>query len=162
MPDSFDLVYSSGLIEHFDDTAAVVAEHIRLLKPGGKLVLAVPNLEGVQGRVFAKLARPLWNAHHVFSPNELAETLSALGLREIQSGYLGSFHLHIGYDPRWSAFSAWPRWLWFLTHACVRVGNGLISLAFCVSPWKPHTRLLSPQFFATGSKPGTWQAEPKR
>src|ERR1039458_3992616 len=28
-PESFDLVYSSGLIEHFDDTATVVAEHLR-------------------------------------------------------------------------------------------------------------------------------------
>lgn len=151
-PDSFDLVYSSGLIEHFDDTAAVVAEHLRLLKPGGKLVLVVPNLQGVQGRVFAKLAPSLWGAHCVFSPSDLAETLSALGLREIQSGYLGSFHLHVGYDPRWSAFSTWPRWLWFLVHLLVRVGSGLISLAFRLSPWKPHSRTFSPSFFAVGIK----------
>ena len=154
-PNSFDLVYSSGLIEHFDNTAAVVDEHLRLLKPGGKLVLVVPNLEGFQGQVFAKLAPSLWNAHHVFSPSELAETLSALGLREIRSGYLGSFHFQIGYDPRWSAFSTWPRWLWFLMHASVRLVNGLISLAFRLSPWKPHSRALSPSFFAIGTKIGT-------
>ncbi len=149
---SFDLVFSSGLIEHFDDTSAVVAEHLRVLKPGGKLVLIVPNLEGVQGRIFAKLAPSLWKAHRVFNPKELATTLAALGLQEIQSGYLGSFHLHIGYDPRWSAFSTWPRWLWFFTHAAVRIGNGLISLAFRISPWKPHSRVLSPSFFAMGTK----------
>ena len=152
-PDAFDLVYSSGLIEHFDNTAAVVAEHLRLLKPGGKLVLVVPNLEGIQGRIFARLAPPLWQAHRVFSPSDLAATLSALGLREIQSGYLGSFHIHVGYDPRWSAFSRWPHWLWFLTHASTRLGSGLISLAFRLSPWKPHTRAWSPAFFAVGAKP---------
>jgi SAM-dependent methyltransferase len=150
--DSFDLVFSSGLIEHFDDTASVVAKHLRLLKPGGRLVLVVPNLEGAQGRVFAKLAPALWSAHRVFSPKELAKTLSALGLRDIQSGYLGSFHLHIGFDPRWSAFSAWPRWLWFLAHSSARVANGLVSLAFRLSPWKPHSRAFSPSFFAVGIK----------
>jgi len=152
-PESFDLVYSQGLIEHFDDTAVVIAEHLRLIKPGGKLVLVVPNLEGVQGRIFARLAPPLWQVHRVFSPRDLAETLSRLGLREIRSGYLGSFHLHVGYDPRWSALQTWPRWLWFLAHASVRIGSGLISFAFRVSPWKPHTRALSPAFFAAGIKP---------
>jgi SAM-dependent methyltransferase len=152
-PESFDLVYSSGLIEHFDDTAAVVAEHVRLLKPGGKLVLVVPNLQGVQGRVWARLAPPLWQAHHVFGPGDLVKTLSRLGLEEIRSGYLGSFYLQLGYDPHWTALSNWPRWLWFLSHISVRLGSGLISLAFRVSPWKPHTRALSPAFFAVGAKP---------
>jgi SAM-dependent methyltransferase len=151
--DAFDVVYSSGLIEHFDDTAAVVAEHVRLLKPGGVLVLMVPNLEGLQGKVFEKLAPPLWHAHRVFGPPQLAATLSDLGLKDVRTGYLGSFHLHIGYDPRWAFFKAWPRWLWFLAHASVRIGNGLISLAFRLSPWKPHTRTFSPSFFAVGVKP---------
>lgn len=152
-PESFDLVYSNGLIEHFDDTAAVVAEHLRLIKPGGKLVLAVPNLEGVQGRIFAKLAPPLWQLHRTFSARELAETLSGLGLQEIRSGHLGSFQIYLGYDPRWSALRNWPRWLWFLAHVSVRLGSGLISLAFRVSPWKPHTRAWSPAIFAAGTKP---------
>jgi SAM-dependent methyltransferase len=152
-PESFDLVYSQGLIEHFDDSAPVIIEHLRLMKPGGKLVLVVPNLEGVQGRIFARLAPPLWQVHRVFSPTELVETLSRLGLEEIRSGYLGSFNLLVGYDPRWSAFRTWPRWLWFLTHASVRLGSGLISLGFRLSPWKPHTRAWSPAFFATATKP---------
>lgn len=151
-PESFELVYSQGLIEHFDDTAAVITEHLRLVKPAGKLVLVVPNLQGLQGRIFAKLAPPLWKAHHVFSPTDLANTLSQLGLQEIRSGYLGSFNILVGYDARWSAFRTWPRWLWFLTHASVRVGSGLISLAFRLSPWRPHTRALSPAFFAIGTK----------
>ena len=152
-PESFDLVFSSGLIEHFDDTAAAIVQHVRLIKPGGKVVLIVPNFEGVQGRIFAKLAPPLWQIHRIFGPNELAEAISGLGLQDICRGYLGSFYIHIGYDSQWTAFSAWPRWLWFLTYVAVRVGNGLISLAFRLSPWKPHTRWFSPAFFAVGTKP---------
>jgi len=48
-PESFDLVYSAGLVEHFDDTRAAVKEHFRLTKPGGRLVIIVPNFQGARG-----------------------------------------------------------------------------------------------------------------
>jgi S-adenosylmethionine decarboxylase len=40
---SFDAIYSMGTIEHFAETEATVVEMARLLKPGGRLVLGVPN-----------------------------------------------------------------------------------------------------------------------
>ena len=40
---SFDAIYSMGTIEHFDETEAAVVELARLLKPGGRLILGVPN-----------------------------------------------------------------------------------------------------------------------
>lgn len=41
--DSFDIVYSSNVLEHVGDPAAVLAESIRVLKPGGVLCCVVPN-----------------------------------------------------------------------------------------------------------------------
>ena len=43
---SFDFVYSQGLIEHFppDTSERLVAEHVRVLRPGGLLALSVPNV----------------------------------------------------------------------------------------------------------------------
>lgn len=41
---SFDLVYSMGTVEHFQDTAGAVAEIFRVLRPGGRVILGVPNL----------------------------------------------------------------------------------------------------------------------
>jgi SAM-dependent methyltransferase len=40
---SFDAVYSMGTIEHFDETEQAVREMARVLKPGGRAIIGVPN-----------------------------------------------------------------------------------------------------------------------
>jgi len=40
---SFDAVYSMGTIEHFDETEQAVREIVRVLKPGGRAIVGVPN-----------------------------------------------------------------------------------------------------------------------
>jgi SAM-dependent methyltransferase len=44
---AFDLVFSCGLIEHFEDPVPMVAAHVRLLAPGGTALIAVPNYSGM-------------------------------------------------------------------------------------------------------------------
>ena len=151
--ESFDLVYSSGLIEHFEDTVAVVREHLRLVKRGGRLVLIVPNLLGLQGKLIDRLAPALWKIHKFLGPADLASVLESLGLGEIRAGYLGSFFLHVGSNAEWSRLQDWPRWLRLGLRECVRACNGLIALLFRLSPFRPHTRTFSPACFAIGVKP---------
>ena len=52
-PGRFDLVYSVGVIEHFDDPRAIVRQHARFLKPGGVAVITIPHY----GRVYGRLQR---------------------------------------------------------------------------------------------------------
>lgn len=40
---SFDAIYSMGTIEHFADTEGAIAEMTRVLKPGGRAIIGVPN-----------------------------------------------------------------------------------------------------------------------
>lgn len=40
---SFDAIYSMGTIEHFDETQAAIVEMARVLKPGGRAIIGVPN-----------------------------------------------------------------------------------------------------------------------
>lgn len=49
--ESFDVVYSLGVIEHFDDPAPLVRCHVDLLAPGGVAVIAIPNYGGLYGRL---------------------------------------------------------------------------------------------------------------
>jgi len=41
---SYDLVYSLGVIEHFKETKLAVQEHVRVLKKGGYLLITTPKL----------------------------------------------------------------------------------------------------------------------
>ena len=41
--ESFDAIYSMGTIEHFDETERAVEEMARVLKPGGRAIVGVPN-----------------------------------------------------------------------------------------------------------------------
>lgn len=45
--ESFDVVLSRGFIEHFSDVEDVVEKHLGLLRPGGLLMVIIPNLRGV-------------------------------------------------------------------------------------------------------------------
>ncbi len=40
---TFDAIYSMGTIEHFDETEQAVFEMARVLKPGGRAIIGVPN-----------------------------------------------------------------------------------------------------------------------
>ena len=40
---AFDAIYSMGTIEHFDETTQAIDEMVRVLKPGGRAIIGVPN-----------------------------------------------------------------------------------------------------------------------
>jgi SAM-dependent methyltransferase len=52
---TFDVVYSLGVAEHFDNSKPVVERHVRLLRPGGFGVIAIPHYGGIYGRLQARL-----------------------------------------------------------------------------------------------------------
>jgi len=71
-----DFVYSSHLLEDFVDTEAVLREWIRVLKPGGRLILFCPD-EQVYRR-HCKLHGLHYNTHHVHADFSLEFVKSVL------------------------------------------------------------------------------------
>ena len=44
-------MFSCGLIEHFEDPSEMVAAHLRLVAPGGTVLIAIPNYSGLYLRL---------------------------------------------------------------------------------------------------------------
>ncbi len=60
---SLDFVYSSHVLEDFDDTAGVLKEWFRVIRPGGYLVLYLPDEQAYREHC-RKQGKPP-NAHHI-------------------------------------------------------------------------------------------------
>jgi SAM-dependent methyltransferase len=91
--DQFDVVTAWAVFEHLHDPAQAFAECRRMLKPGGQLIIQVPNLEGTfgHGAVFEDLPRHLY----FFSERTLRHYaakhgLDFLGVEHTPSFYSGS------------------------------------------------------------------------
>ena len=90
---AFDVVYSLGLIEHFAERHRIVENHARLVRPGGYLVLGVPNFRGLTGW-FMRVLAPGTYATHEIAAMDLdgwSEFERALDLRVLWKDYVGGF-----------------------------------------------------------------------
>jgi len=67
----YDFVFSLGLVEHFRDGGQVVRALADLLKPGGTLLTAVPNLSGTWGFIQKPLDRNVYDVHVCYTPSVL-------------------------------------------------------------------------------------------
>ncbi len=55
--DSFDVVFSQGLLEHYEPADSLLAEQVRVTKPGGLVIVDVPQLFSPQAVTKAFLMR---------------------------------------------------------------------------------------------------------
>ena len=88
-----DVVYSLGLIEHFDDPEAVARAHLRHLKPGGLLLIGAPNLGGINAPLFRRLSPSIFETHDARSadPRAWEAFEHSLGLEVLHRAYVGGF-----------------------------------------------------------------------
>lgn len=87
--EKFDLIYSMGVMEHFDDAAERLSILARYLKPGGRILTTVPNLQGLNWWLqrFASLER--LRMHVIYDTKRLASIHAHAGLEVLASGYAG-------------------------------------------------------------------------
>ena len=89
----YDVVMSFGFIEHFDDVDNVVKKHLGWLKPGGVLILGIPNFSGLKGLIQSILDRDILDKHNldIMNLNFFNEIEKRVGLEKIFVDYIGSF-----------------------------------------------------------------------
>jgi SAM-dependent methyltransferase len=82
--ETFDLIFSLGVVEHFRDPAAPVAAMCHAVRPGGRLLTMVPNLAGVWGSLQALLDRAVYDLHVVYDRADLDAMHRAAGLTVLE------------------------------------------------------------------------------
>lgn len=87
----FDVVASFGFIEHFDDAALVVDRHFAMVKPGGTVVIGMPNFAGGQKALHWLFDRKNLNGHNTRIMNVpfLEEGARRNGAQIVQARYTG-------------------------------------------------------------------------
>lgn len=92
---SFDLVFSNGVVEHFDDTRAVLRQMAAYLRPGGLMITIVPNLAGWLGGLQKLISPEVMAIHRPLTREELAQTHVAAGLYPHFCVYLAFLHFSV-------------------------------------------------------------------
>lgn len=88
----FDYVFSFGVVEHFDDTAYVIAAAARYLKAGGHMITVVPNFAGMLGLAQGMIDRKLLKKHVILDRDDLESAHRRAGLSVQSCNYFLSVH----------------------------------------------------------------------
>jgi SAM-dependent methyltransferase len=119
---SFDAIYSMGTIEHFAETEAAIAEMARVLKPGGRAIIGVPNrhdpfLRPAMATILQALGLYAYGLEKSYSRRALRVMIERAGLTVVEE-------TAILFMPGWLRIidlvcNAWCPPLAILTGACV-------------------------------------------
>lgn len=94
--ESVDLLISAGFLEHFERPAPILRKWSAVLKKGGLVVSAIPNLLGVNAKVFAKYDPDFWRQHVVFDTAAMDKFHIDAGLQPVRrAAYVGAYDIHM-------------------------------------------------------------------
>ena len=122
--EQYDLVLSAGLIEHFNDTKDIIARHLTFLKPGGTILITLPNFTGINGWLQRKYDAENYSKHNISSmdPAKLAKYCDELGLKDVKSGYYGKFSIWLeNKATQPSAVKAFFKLLWLTGKVATKI-----------------------------------------
>ncbi|MFZ4799530.1 MAG: class I SAM-dependent methyltransferase [Bacteroidia bacterium] len=85
----YDIVFSYGFIEHFENTEDVIRRHINLLSKNGSLLIVLPNFRGINGWVQFLLDKENYLVHNLNSMkfNVLENVLKNNNIHNIKIEY---------------------------------------------------------------------------
>lgn len=87
----YDIVFSSGFIEHFEDTQDAISRHVELLSENGQLLILIPNFLGLNGELQRRFDKENLEAHNLQSMEilHLKEIMHSFNLHDLSIEYIG-------------------------------------------------------------------------
>ncbi len=97
--ETFDIVYSIGFIEHFINVKDVISKHLNLLKRGGFLCVAIPNLRGFNYILLKIFNKDLISKHNlsIMEKEKFIDLFKSNTLKVLFYGYYGVLNLGLFY-----------------------------------------------------------------
>lgn len=89
--EKFDLVFSCGFVEHFNDYVDIIKLHTIPVKENGYVLIVVPNFKKIQWLYHALFDAKDLSNHNLKSmnPKEIEKALTGEGFEVVKSGYAG-------------------------------------------------------------------------
>lgn len=148
---AFDVVFSFGVVEHFQPPERCVQALTKLLRPGGIVVTVVPNLLGALGAMQSWVDRSVYDVHVLHTDKTLADAHRLSGLDVLESDYF--FSVNFGWVIEAHAPPSLTRWPKLRVLSALRWGSRLSWwLEQQLAPLPPG-RLLSPAILCAARKP---------
>ncbi|MGQ9688163.1 MAG: class I SAM-dependent methyltransferase [Desulfobaccales bacterium] len=145
----FDVVFSNGVVEHFQDPEVVLARMADYLRPGGLMLTIVPNLTGWLGRVQQLVSPMVMATHTPLTREDLIKSHEKAGLQPQVCTYLGFLHFSV-VNPG----QQWPAWqrLGFLKG--LKLASALAAVSRRLSPQRPLGRRTAAYLLCIATKTG--------
>ena len=140
---SFDILWSAGFIEHFNDIRRVIGRLAEYLKPGGVMITLVPNLNGFVGWLHRVVDQEVFYAHTKIEPKMLDRLHSEAGFEILsRAQFFGIFSIGVVNFNRFKA--QLPGILDAVFWSSILIIQQSICLPFRLLGFHPETRWFSP------------------
>jgi hypothetical protein len=91
----YNLVFSNGFIEHFDDTKMIISKHVEFLTDQGILCIILPNFKSLNGWFQKTFDKENYDKHNIacMDIEFLQKTCESLGLKKCNVSYYQFFSI---------------------------------------------------------------------
>jgi len=133
--DKYDIVMSSGLVEHFDDLEAIIDCHYKLLNYGGIAIICVPNFLGLNGLLQKLIDKKNIDAHNLSAMDHriMISLLKESGFKDIKSKYYGRFGVWIENETKY------PKLLIFFMRLVNMIGSKINIFGMETKAFSPYS-----------------------